>query len=236
MKPELKIYPDKQALSKDFAKELKMLINSKDKVTIALSGGSTPKIIFDIIAEEAAEAIKWENVHFYWVDERCVPPTDSDSNYKMTVDHLLSKVNIPKGNVHRMVGENTPAEEATRYAKEIEAGVPAVNGVPQFDLVLLGMGDDGHTASVFPYQINLWDSPNLCEVAAHPESGQNRITITGKVINHAKQIAFLVTGKGKAEKVRVITKEEAGAEQFPASLVSKENLTWYLDKEAAGEI
>src|SRR5690606_20512735 len=123
----------------------------------------------------------WTRVHLYWGDERCVPPNDNESNYKMTVDHLLSKIDVPEENVHRIYGENIPKEEAIRYSEVLKSRLPQFEGVPQFDLIILGMGDDGHTASIFPYNIHLWDSGNVCEVAVHPDSGQKRITITGKI-------------------------------------------------------
>ena len=113
-----------------------------------------------------------------------------------------------------------------------------MNKVPQFDLVILGMGDDGHTASIFPHEIGLWDSANNCEVAIHPDSGQRRITITGKLINNAKTVAFLVTGSSKAEKVRSIITRGQGHESYPAALVapSSGDLIWFLDEEAAALI
>jgi 6-phosphogluconolactonase len=113
-----------------------------------------------------------------------------------------------------------------------------VEGVPQFDLVILGMGDDGHTASIFPHNIHLWDSASFCEVAVHPDSGQRRITITGKVINRAKAVAFLVTGSDKAAKVKEIVKGEGEYTSYPAALVApvSGNLTWFLDAAAAAGI
>ena len=113
-----------------------------------------------------------------------------------------------------------------------------MNNIPQFDLVILGMGDDGHTASIFPHEIELWDSKNTCEVAVHPDSGQRRITITGKLINNAKTVAFLVTGSSKAEKVRTIITKEEGHDNYPASLVvpTSGDLIWFLDEEAAAQI
>lgn len=232
---ELKIFKNKQEVAEDFSKHLQQLINGENPVHIALSGGSTPKAIFDYMAANFGESIKWVNAHFYWGDERCVAPTDEESNYKMTVDHLLSKVDFPAANIHRVLGENDPKEEAIRYGKVLTENLISVNDTPQFDLVILGMGDDGHTASVFPYQMELWDSEENCEVAQHPDSGQNRVTITGKVINQAKEVAFLVTGAGKQEKVEEIIDQKGDYNLYPASRVSPKSgkLTWYLDEAAA---
>lgn len=235
---ELKIYKDKQEVAIAFSKYLADFIGESKTVHIALSGGSTPKIVFDELATSFKDEIDWEKVHFYWGDERCVPPTDDESNYKMTVVHLLSKIDIPQRNIHRVKGEEDPEKEAKSYASLLEKKLPMVEGVPQFDLVILGMGDDGHTASIFPHEIHLWNSDANCEVALHPESGQRRVTITGRVINNAKVVAFLVTGAGKSEKVRIITQNESGSEKYPASLVNptSKELVWFLDQDAASEI
>ena len=236
---KLKIHKDKNEVAKAFSEYLKELIeNSEVPLHIALSGGSTPKAIFDYMAENYKETIDWNKLHLYWGDERCVPPTDSESNYKMTVDHLLSKINFPEENIHRVLGENDPVEEAQRYGELLKKQLPNDEDGVLFDLVILGMGDDGHTASIFPYNIELWESENICEVALHPDSGQKRVTITGNVINNAKEVAFLVTGAGKAEKVEIIINEHDGFEKYPAALVAPytEELTWFLDEAAAARL
>jgi 6-phosphogluconolactonase len=122
------------------------------------------------------------------------------------------------------------------YIRELEENVPFIDGLPQFDIMLLGMGDDGHTASIFPHQIDLWESEKLCELAQHPESGQFRVTLTGKVINHSKQIFYLVTGDSKSEKVDAIIHQKGDYKQYPAALVDMSKTTWLLDKEAAKEL
>tara|TARA_R110000764_G_scaffold15273_1_gene43495 strand:- start:228 stop:713 length:486 start_codon:yes stop_codon:yes gene_type:complete len=156
----------------------------------------------------------------------------------MTVEHLISKVDIPEENIHRIKGENDPKLEAKRYGDLLETELPKELGLPQFDLVLLGMGDDGHTASIFPHEINLWISPDNCEVAIHPESGQRRVSITGRIINNAKTVVFLVTGDSKSEKVRIIIEREEGYLKYPASHVSPKtkDLIWFLDAAAAEQL
>lgn len=235
---QLKIAKTKQQTAIDFADWMVELIHSSEHLHIALSGGSTPKIVFDELASRPLSKTDWQKVHLYWGDERCVPADDSESNYKMTVEHLLSKIDIPEKNIHRVKGENDPQKEAKRYSAVIKDKLPLVEGLPQFDLVILGMGDDGHTASIFPHEIKLWNAGQLCEVAEHPESGQKRITITGKVINHAATVAFLVTGESKAEKVGEIIAERGGYAAYPAYLVkpSSGNLVWFLDRAAAADI
>ena len=234
---ELKVYKTKQEVAQYFSKFLVDFIAARKEVHIALSGGSTPKIVFNELAENPYE-IDWTKVHLYWGDERCVPPDDDESNYKMTREHLLLKIKIPTENIHRIKGENNPAYEANRYAKLLVETLRKVRKLPQFDLVILGMGDDGHTASIFPYEIELWHSKNYCEVAEHPDSGQKRISLTGRIINNAQEVVFLVTGESKAEKVREIINREGGYKNYPASLVDPKsgNLIWFLDEAAASGI
>ncbi len=230
-KDKVEIFESKQDLARYFGKLLKEKTEKSNKVTIALSGGSTPKAIFDELAKVYAESIDWTKVYLFWGDERLVPPTNDESNYKMTVDHLLSKVSISKENIFRVNGELQPEEACANYEEVLQSNLPLVNGVPQFDIMLLGMGDDGHTASVFPYQIDLWDQQTNCVLAAHPESGQKRISLTGRVINQAKEIYFLVTGSSKAEKLDEILHQKDDYKKYPAALVK--NPFWLLDKDAA---
>jgi 6-phosphogluconolactonase len=234
----LTISSSKEKLADEFSCQFQKLTESREKVHVALSGGSTPKVVFDYLAENFAAKIDWSKVFFYWGDERCVPPTDSESNYKMTVDHLLSKITIPAGNIFRIHGENNPAEEAIRYGAVLDQQLSKSNDIPQFDLVMLGLGDDGHTASIFPASVQLWDSSRNCEVAIHPDSDQKRITITGKIINNAKRITFLVTGESKSEKVYEIVKQEGDFRSYPASLVNPAtaDLIWFLDQKAAKKL
>lgn len=234
---ELKIYKDKQEVAEQFSVYFKEKANS-GAFHVALSGGSTPKIVFDVLAQKFSDEIDWNKIHFYWGDERCVPPTDDDSNYKMTVEHLFSKIEVPEANIHRVLGENDPSSEAMRYANLLEINLDRVEEVPQFDLVILGMGDDGHTASIFPHEIELWNAEDHCVVATHPDSGQKRVSINGKVINTAKEVAFLVTGASKAEKVKVVVEKTEGAKVYPATLVdpTSGNLVWFLDKDAAARL
>ncbi len=231
---ELKIYKDKQEVAEQFSEFLASRIkNSTGKLNVSLSGGSTPKVVFDYLSENYQD-LNWSNVNFFWGDERCVPPNDSESNYKMTVDHLFSKIDISEKNIYRIKGENTPTDEASAYGETLNNVLPTVNGVPEFDLIILGMGGDGHTASIFQSNIHLWDSKNNCEVAVHPDTGQKRVTITGKVINQAKEVAFLVTGADKKEKVDTILAGDDISRSFPAGLVnpSSGQLYWFLDSAA----
>lgn len=231
---EVNIAGSKKQTARSFSEYLANLIAKNNILHIALSGGSTPKEVFKELAIHFKNEIDWSKVQFYWGDERCVPPDDEESNYKMANEYLFSKIELPLTNIHRIKGENEPQEEAKRYADLLEKNLPEVGRRPQFDLVILGLGDDGHTASIFPNQINLWNSEAYCEVAEHPESGQKRVTLTGNIINNAKEVVFLVTGENKAQKVFEIIKRKGNYTAYPASLVEpiSGRLNWFLDAEA----
>lgn len=207
---------------------------SGDIFHCALSGGSTPKLLFDYLAEQYPQSPLWEKIHFYWGDERCVPPGHDESNYKMTKERLLDKVSIPDENIHRILGENDPLTEANRYSHELQTFIPLRDNKPVFDLIILGMGEDGHTASIFPHQMELLNSEKTCDVAKHPETGQNRITLTGNIINQAKEVVFLVTGGSKKEKLYEIFHQEGDYQTYPAAHIHSENknLKWFIDTNA----
>lgn len=205
---------------------------------IALSGGNTPVKIFKHLAEHFKGSVDWSKIKFFWGDERCVPADDDESNYKSAKENLFDLLNIPAENIFRIKGEEEPEMEAQRYSDVLQNELQMENGIPKFDFVLLGLGEDGHTASIFPYQINLFDSPNFCETAVHPISGQKRITITGQIINSANTTAFMAVGKSKAEKVYEIINKTGSSKAYPASLVKPNSgkLLWLLDKESAEKL
>lgn len=201
---------------------------------LAVSGGSTPKLLFELLANEYADSIAWHFVRFFWVDERCVPPTHSESNFGMTYESLLEKIDIPETSIFRMQGENDPENEVKRYEDLLVGELPLHDNFPQFDLILLGMGDDGHTASIFPNDMSLLHSSRAVAVGVHPVSGQKRITLTGKTICTAKRVTFLVTGESKSEVLRQIIKQEPEAQIYPAAHVHSINgeVDFYLDQKA----
>jgi 6-phosphogluconolactonase len=202
---------------------------------LAVSGGSTPKALFRLLAEENYKnQIPWEIVRFFWVDERCVEPVDSKSNFGMTYDALLQYAFIPASNIFRMKGEDIPENEAARYERLLQKELPVKNGYPIFDLILLGLGDDGHTASIFPNRLSLLESEKSVEVASHPVSGQKRITLTGNTINNADSVVFLVTGKNKASIIQEMLGQTERSQKYPASYVHNNagEVVFYLDKEA----
>ncbi len=230
---EVHICEDTRELVKSFTEFVEARIGEKEgSFHVALSGGNTPKAWFDYLADQKATKIPWEKVHLYWGDERCVPPDHPESNYGMTKKHLLDHIQIPNGNIHRICGECDPEVGAARYSDHLSETLPG-EALPRFDLVILGIGEDGHTASIFPHEIDLWVSDEICVVATHPVSGQHRISLSGRVINNAKEVAFLVTGLAKAEKVSAILNESPGSANYPASLVKSKITHWFLDKDAA---
>jgi 6-phosphogluconolactonase len=227
-------------LAVDFKNALEEKAGSGESMTVALSGGHTPKAFFEILAEPPyREGIPWKNVIFFWGDERCVPPDNDESNFKMTNLALLSHIDIPPGNIHRVLGENPPTNEALRYEKIIEENVSVgESGFPEFDWIFLGMGDDGHTASLFPRAHNLKEMQRICVVAEHPETRQKRVSITFPVINNAKRVSFLVAGAAKAPVFKEILEKGSDPLPYPASMVEPVDgvLEWYLDKAAAPEL
>lgn len=236
---DLKIFTDNPEVASEFAKCFRDHINNLDQdvINVCLSGGSTPKLLFQELAANHSDSIEWSRVHFFWGDERCVAPEDEQSNYGECKKLLLDKINIPITNIHRVIGESDPTSEADRYGETIKDHVAiGESGLPEFDVIMLGMGGDGHTASIFPHQMELLTSKKICEVAVHPESGQKRVTITGPVINAAKFVVFLITGGGKADVLATV--RDGSGKQYPATHVRPESgeLCFFLDEAAAAKI
>lgn len=231
---QLHINPNPAAVAENFTRFFFEALKGKDQFTVALSGGSTPKLLFQLWAEKHTTDVDWSKIRFFWGDERCVPPNHEESNYGMTKSLLFNHIDIPEENVHRVIGEADPEAEALRYAEEISDNTDTEDGYPVFDLVILGMGSDGHTASIFPHEMELLEVEKFCAVATHPESGQKRVSITGPVINRARTVAFLVTGTSKLEKVNSILGKEEDAKQYPAAHVmpGSGDLHWFLDEAA----
>lgn len=237
---EVKIYPTSKRTVKALAKRIYKITKSQPnkKFHIALSGGNSPIALFKRLSKKHAATIPWQNISFWWADERCVPPTDDDSNYKWANKYLLSKVEIPAANIHRIKGENDPQQEAERYAQEIQQRLNLRGGIPVFDLIILGLGDDGHTASIFPGNLHLFESREICAVAEHPVSGQKRVTISGTVINNANRVFFLATGENKASRIAEIMDDAESAKLLPAYHVQpiKGKTLWFMDEAAASKI
>lgn len=223
-----------EKLAEELVEMIKVASEKNVFLTVALSGGSTPELLFSILGDHFSASAPWENAHFFWSDERCVPPESNESNFGMAFRSFFKKIDIPEGNIHRIYGENDASGEAVRYSKQIQQFTAKRNGEPVFDLVLLGMGEDGHTASIFPDNLSLFDSDKICDVSIHPVSGQKRITITGTVINNAENIRFMITGSNKAEILKRILKNDKSVKNLPASLIVPVSGTieWLIDSKA----
>lgn len=213
-------------------------IEARGHFSVALSGGSTPRALFKLLADDAHQhtlARAWPLTHVFWTDERCVPPLDPQSNYRMAQEALLSRVPVPAHQVHRMRGEDEPEHAAADYASLLEREFGA--RVPVFDLILLGMGADAHTASIFPRSPLLKDSSSYKTVAAIyvEKLGAYRLTLTLRVLNHARHIIFLVSGAEKAEPLSKVFAAADKDEELPARWVHPDDgeLVWLVDEEAA---
>ncbi len=233
-----KIFQTADQVVESLAQDLQSFSEQGKAVHISLSGGSTPKMLFKLLAtEQYATAIQWKNLHFWWGDERCVAPDDAESNFGEANALLFSQINIPAENIHRIRGEEQPEVEAARFAKEMLDVIPSQDGTPVFDWILLGVGADGHTASLFPAQTD-YNDENLSVLATHPESGQIRVSKTAKVLEAAQRISYLVLGAGKVDIVNEIHTTPAESLPYPAAKIqSKSGETeWYLDSAAAAKI
>jgi 6-phosphogluconolactonase len=215
-------------------------VEKNGRFTIALSGGSTPKALFNLLATNAKTTLPWEKMFFFWGDERHVPPTDPDSNYRMADEAMLSKVPVPAGNIFRFPAENPDAlEVAATYEKILQKffQLPS-GGFPAFDLILLGMGPDGHTASLFPGSAGLQDRSHLVIANWVEKLKTHRLSFTLPVLNAARCVSFLVSGTDKATMVKTVLEESVPAEQYPAKLVHPTDgeLIWFLDRAAASAL
>ncbi len=217
------------AAARDFAARAEEAIDERGRFAVALAGGSTPKATYEALARDYADKLDWSRIHVFFGDERTVPPGHEDSNYRMAYEALLSRV--PAGSVHRMRGELDPREAAALYEKELTA---FFGGTPRFDLVLLGIGGDGHTASLFPRTPALdvndrWAVENPVE-----KLETTRLTLTVPAINAARKVAFLVAGEGKAEALKEILEGDADPRDYPAKLIRPaDGPDWFVDRAAS---
>ncbi|MDP0043837.1 6-phosphogluconolactonase [Glaesserella parasuis] len=224
-------FPTAQSAVEKIAQEFVLYSQLNRPVHISLSGGSTPKLLFKTLAQEPYKSqIQWQNLHFWWGDDRMVPPQDPESNYGEVQKLLFDHIEISAENIHRIRGEEPVEQELAIFSQELTACVP--NG--EFDWIILGMGTDGHTASLFPHQTDFND-PNLAIIAKHPKTGQIRISKTAKLIEQAKRVTYLVTGASKAEILKEIQTTPAENLPYPAAKIKAKNgvTEWYLDSDAA---
>jgi 6-phosphogluconolactonase len=215
-------------------------VAQRGRFTIALSGGSTPKGLFNLLAVNARTVLPWDRMFFFWGDERHVPPTDPDSNYKMADETMLSKIPVAAGNVFRMEAENPDAAAAAEaYEKTLQKFFALQPGqFPRFDLILLGMGPDGHTASLFPGSAGLQEKSRLVIANWVEKFKTHRLTFTLPVLNAAACVTFLVSGIDKAPALHEVLECNAPGEQYPSKLIQPVDgkLIWLIDRAAASQL
>ena len=223
--------------AEEFVRLARRAIQLAGRFTVALSGGSTPKALYTRLALPAyAEQIPWDRVHLFWGDERSVPPDHPESNYRMVQESLLSKINIPAEHVHRIAGEKEPKVAVAEYEAELKRFFKLAGGaLPRFDLIFLGLGEDGHTASLFPGSEALNDSEHLVAAAYVEKLKAHRLTLTLPVLNEGVEVVFLIAGASKAGIVKELLENETGARNFPAARIRPRDgkLIWMITADAA---
>jgi 6-phosphogluconolactonase len=238
---KLHIFPEKADLIEAVAQQViataQDVLSKRERFTIALAGGSTPRPLYELLASRSyRKKIEWQRVHLFWGDERCAPPDHPDSNYRMAKLALLDHISIPATNVHRIKGELDPHSASDDYRAQLQAVFG--NQLPRFDVIIQGMGNDGHTASLFPNTAALdeqsrWVVPNYAEAM-----DSWRITLTYPVINNARYVIFLITGESKARALSMVLNGPDNPKQYPAQAVQLVDgeLHWFVDEAAASRL
>jgi 6-phosphogluconolactonase len=230
-------YPDAQTAAEASARHILTLLDSalagQDLATFAVSGGSTPKLLFKELVKAHYD---WERVHLFWVDERAVPPTDPQSNYRLAEEYLIAPARIPRRNVRRIQTELVPERAAEHYVEEIRQFFALENGeLPHFDIVQQGMGPEGHTASLFPGEPLLDDREHIAAAVEVPTPPRSRITLLPGVLLAARHTVFLVCGEDKAAAVRAVFRDDYDPKRLPAQVISHHgrSVSWFLDDAAS---
>lgn len=237
------VYPDTNTLSQQAAQFIVRLANesivTRGRFSIALSGGSTPKVLYGLLGSEPyRDQIDWSKVDIFWSDERCVPPDSADSNYRMAREVLLSRVPLSPQQVHRMLADQPDRDAAAQaYTHEMRQSF-GTGDIPHFDLIQLGMGPEGHTASLFPHQSSLHEQQRLVMYVNVPKPPPPRLTFTPPILNAARHVLFLVTGAEKADAVQAVLEGDYNPEEYPAQIVrpASGEVVWMLDEAAAGKL
>jgi 6-phosphogluconolactonase len=245
----INVYEDANSLATqaaiDFVKMSQEAIEIRGRFSVALSGGSTPKMLFNKLAEDAyARVVQWDRIDVFWGDERCVPPDHEDSNYNTARQELLERVPLPEENIYRMRGELDPRRAANAYEDLLRGYfLGRTDGVEKntdltFDLIYLGMGDDGHTASLFPkttalQEKNRWVVANYVDML-----GVWRLTLTAPAINLARMVVFLVAGSGKRARLKEVLEGPQDPQSLPSQLINPQagELVWMVDQAVAGSL
>ncbi|BAY49966.1 6-phosphogluconolactonase (plasmid) [Scytonema sp. HK-05] len=245
VKPEIQVFANPEALTQaaatKFVQQAHQAIQARGRFTIALSGGSTPKSLYALLATQPwGNQIPWNQVHLFWGDERHVPPSDPSSNFRMTQERLLFQVPIPHQNVHRIKAENPDAQAvAAEYERDLKQFFQlGEHQFPRFDLVLLGMGANGHTASLFPGTAAVDEQTRLVVAPWVEELNTNSITLTPPAINNALEVIFFVTGTEKAATLKAVLEGQYQPERLPAQIIrpTQGKVVWMVDQAAASSL
>ena len=239
----ISIYTDTDTLSRDAADYIVRLANeaivSHGRFTIALSGGTTPRKLYGMLGDEPYRSqIDWALVDIFWSDERCVPPDSEESNYWLAQQVLLGKVPVPASQIHRMPADEPDRDAASQSYTDEMRRVFATDGIPNFDLLQLGMGPEGHTASLFPHQASLHEQQRLVMPVSVPKPPPPRLTFTPPILNAARNVLFLVTGDDKADAIHAVLEGDDNPDEYPAQIVRPTNgeVVWMLDTKAASKL
>ena len=248
LRPDIRIAANAEALAQaaaqEFARGVEEALKFRKTCTVVISGGSTPKTLYRLLANQQDPSFRtrlpWNQIHFFWSDERHVPPDHPDSNYRMACEAMLSHVPVPSENVHRIRAENPDARQAAEAYEEelVRSFFPrgrAAGALPRFDLVLLGMGADGHTASLFPGTATVHEQARMIVAPWIEPFHAYRITMTAPLLNNSTRILFLVSGAEKAETLRTVLRGDFHPELLPAQLIrpTQGSLLWFVDSAAA---
>ena len=237
------IYDDKHTLSQHAAEYIMRIANESIDLhghfTIALTGGTTPGEVYSLIGSEPFRSqIDWQLVHIFWGDERCVPHNSPESNFYLAQEALLQKISIPESQIHPMPADQLNRDAASQaYTIEMQ-NTFGTDGIPSFDLIHLGMGPEGHTASLFPHQASLHEKHRLVMPVSVPKPPPDRLTFTPPLLNAARNVLFLVTGNEKADALHAVLEGEYQPDEYPAQIVRPTNgeVVWMLDKAAAQKL
>jgi 6-phosphogluconolactonase len=242
MKPEVRIFEDPEELSRAaaalFVQQAARSIAERGRFLFALNGGSTPTRLFQLLATDFCNEIDWSTAHVFWGDERCVPPDDPGSSYGQARDVLLSRISIPDSNIHRIPGELGPVEASKEYSLILGEFASQPFEWPRFDLVHLGMGEDGHTASLFPGSPVDVSARTLPVNAHYQDRPANRVTLTPIVFNSARLIVFMATGEKKAQTLAEVLSDRYNPDLYPAQRIQPNDgkLMWLVDEAAASKL
>jgi len=238
-KPELRVHENPEDAAQDCSEHILSLLaealKSQAKATIAISGGRSPRLLF---ADMAKARFDWSNTHFFWVDERCVPPDNQESNFKLAKDTLLGPAKIPAGNIHRIYGELPPPEAAQRYVSDVRTFFELDSGkLPAFDVLHRGMGPDAHTASLFPGSHLVEDRTGIATNVWVEKMKMDRVTLLPGVLLAAKRTVLHVSGADKADALRNVLQAPDDFLKYPCQIASRNSrAAWFLDKAAASKL